>query len=192
MRHWRRRSPHDRRPRRRTPPASSDFPERRGRRRSRSGSCSGDSPGPGVLPASLLERLGCRQHPETLAFVPPSEPTIRRTLQAANADDLAQAVGQWFLDQKLLPDGAISVDGKTLRGSRTPSDKAVHLLSAFVGAVRATIARSASPTRPTRSPRSSRFSSLSISPATSSWPTPSIPRPRRPAGLWKTRGRIMS
>ena len=93
------------------------------------------------LPASLLERLGCRRHPQTQVVLPPSEPTIRRTLQNVNADDLAQAVGQWFLDQKLLPGDAISVDGKTLRGSRTPSDKPVRLLSAFVGSVRATLAQ---------------------------------------------------
>ncbi len=94
-----------------------------------------------TLPQDLLERLGCRRHPDSLLFIPPSEPTLRRTVGSVDPEEFSQAVGQWFLDQTLLPEDAISVDGKTLRGSRTPTRKAIHLLSAFLPSVRATLAQ---------------------------------------------------
>ncbi|MEW6663217.1 MAG: ISAs1 family transposase [Bacillota bacterium] len=61
---------------------------------------------------------------------PPSEPTLRRTLQSVDPDELDRIVGAWLSNQR---DGeAIAIDGKTLRGAHTPDGKAVHLMAAFL------------------------------------------------------------
>lgn len=65
----------------------------------------------------------------------PSYGTIRRVLAAVDVEELEQRLGAWA--QEALPalTGAawsgIAIDGKTLRGSVTPEQSAVHLLSAF-------------------------------------------------------------
>lgn len=64
----------------------------------------------------------------------PSEATIRRLLQALDADRLAAAIGTWLAAR--IPAAtprarqAIAVDGKTLRGSRTRDSPARHVLAA--------------------------------------------------------------
>jgi len=82
------------------------------------------------LPQDLLQRLGCRKHPKHKKYIPPSEPTIRRHLQSVDADEVDRIVNEWLAEQ-VDPD-AIAVDGKTLRGSRGPDGKPVHLLSALL------------------------------------------------------------
>jgi hypothetical protein len=82
------------------------------------------------LSQDLLRRFGCRYHPEQRKYIPPSEPTIRRHLQSIDADELDRIVNEWLAEQT-DPD-AIAVDGKTLRGSRGPDGKPVHLLSALL------------------------------------------------------------
>lgn len=90
----------------------------------------------GRLTQDLLKRLNCRQHAETGVYIPPSEPTIRRLLQAVDADEVDRALSRWLSRQ--VTDGVIAVDGKTLRG--TDSDgKKVHLLSAFLQKQKVTI-----------------------------------------------------
>jgi hypothetical protein len=64
----------------------------------------------------------------------PSEAMIRRLLQAIDPDLLAAAIGAW-LSARIPPPApgyrrAVAVDGKTLRGSRTRVDLAVHVLAA--------------------------------------------------------------
>jgi hypothetical protein len=63
---------------------------------------------------------------------PPSEPTIRRLLQAVDAEEFDARIGSWVLNQQLLRGKAIAMDGKTLRGSRDGEQLPVHLLSAVV------------------------------------------------------------
>lgn len=73
------------------------------------------------LSKETLLRFGCRRRS-------PSEPTIRRILQKIDVDVFDDVIGSWLLD--ILPsDGAIAIDGKTLRGS---GEEKVHLLSAVV------------------------------------------------------------
>jgi len=96
------------------------------------------------LPQDALARLGARRHPRTGRWVPPSEATIRRTVQKVDADEADALIGSWLMDQVKagrVAAGreagwvAIAVDGKTLKGSwaelNTSTGK-VRLLSALV------------------------------------------------------------
>lgn len=63
----------------------------------------------------------------------PSERTIRRVLLAIDAQEIDTKVGQWLAGLRQLEGHALSLDGKTLRGSRDGEDgRAVHLLAAVV------------------------------------------------------------
>jgi len=79
---------------------------------------------------SVLQRLGCRRHQLTGRYIPPSEPTIRRTLQAMDPNLVDRVLGAWLHQQTDAQ--ALAVDGKTLRGSASNNHKAIHLLSALV------------------------------------------------------------
>jgi predicted transposase YbfD/YdcC len=79
-------------------------------------------------PPQVLAALGVRRDPLTRRFEPPDEATIRRVLEAADADALDTAVGSW-LDARLRAAGqaggyarqprrAVAVDGKAVRGTR--------------------------------------------------------------------------
>jgi predicted transposase YbfD/YdcC len=80
----------------------------------------------GALTKEMLKRFGGDRSK------PPSEPTIRRLLQAVDAEEFDARIGQWVLNQQLLTGKAIAMDGKTLRGSRDGEQSPVHLLSAVV------------------------------------------------------------
>lgn len=82
------------------------------------------------LPQDLLRRLGCRWHPDQQRYLPPSEPTIRRTLQHIDADAFDRILGEWLARQSNAE--AVAIDGKTLRGSRRPDHKPVHLMAALL------------------------------------------------------------
>lgn len=64
----------------------------------------------------------------------PSESMIRRLLQAVDPDLLATTIGRWLAARTPAPAPgsrqAIALDGKTLRGSRTPDRPARHVLAA--------------------------------------------------------------
>jgi len=75
------------------------------------------------LPQDLFQRLKCWCHRA------PSEPTFRRVLQSIDADEIDAKVGQWL--DGLIARKAISVDGKTLRGSADGDGKPGHLLAAI-------------------------------------------------------------
>lgn len=68
----------------------------------------------------------------------PSEATIRRTLNSVDVDLLDRVLGAWMWIATATAVVAgrrfIAIDGKTVRGARTPSDptsKALHLVSAL-------------------------------------------------------------
>ena len=63
----------------------------------------------------------------------PSESTIRRVLERVNADDLDARVASWLRTRVGAIGGrrVIAVDGKTMRGARTGSNPAPHLLAAL-------------------------------------------------------------
>jgi hypothetical protein len=79
----------------------------------------------------MLRRLGCRYQRQKDRYLPPSEPTIRRLLQAVDAEAVDRALYGWLA---LLAgkDSALAVDGKTLKGARQHDGHQVHLLAAFL------------------------------------------------------------
>jgi hypothetical protein len=83
------------------------------------------------LSQDILRRLGCRYSPRLKRYVPPSEPTLRRTLQSVDAQEVDQAVGIWLFSQGRNGQ-AVAIDGKTLRGSKGAGKKPVCLVAAFL------------------------------------------------------------
>ena len=87
------------------------------------------------LPQEVLARLGAKFHPVQERYVTPSEPTIRRHLQAIDAGVLDQVVGSWLYDQSAVRTASlvgIAVDGKALRGARQPDDKRTFLFAGML------------------------------------------------------------
>jgi hypothetical protein len=82
------------------------------------------------LPQEVLRQLGCRWHRGQRRFLPPSEPTIRRSLQAIDADGLDRVLGDWLAAQ--CAQAAVAVDGQTRRGARRRDGRRVHWLAALV------------------------------------------------------------
>lgn len=85
----------------------------------------------GALTQPQLKRLGARRNKKKQCREPPTESTLRRTLQASDAEALDLALGQWLLAESDKKD-PVAVDGKTVRGARRPDGSQVHLLSAFL------------------------------------------------------------
>ncbi len=83
-----------------------------------------------ALPQEALKRLGCRWHPIRRCYIPPSEPTLRRTLQAVDPALIDRELGGWL--GSLAPGSAVAVDGKTLRGAVGQDGSRVKLLSTLV------------------------------------------------------------
>jgi len=89
------------------------------------------------LPQEVLARLGCKFHPVRQRYVVPSEPTIRRHLQAVDPDALDRVVGSWLADEAgkgHVPGDLVglAVDGKALRGSRTSEQRATFLFAGML------------------------------------------------------------
>jgi predicted transposase YbfD/YdcC len=104
-------------------------------------------------PQPVRAALGARRDPLTGRWVVPTETTIRRTLGRLDAEVLAAVIGAWLCDRD-HPEGheqrhrrrrAVAVDGKTLRGARTPAaggdGRPVHLLAAMDHTTRAVLAQ---------------------------------------------------
>jgi hypothetical protein len=80
----------------------------------------------------MRKRMGCRFDQKKGLFIAPSEPTLRRTLQAIDALALDTAVSQWMITQAPVVGNAIAIDGKTSRGSTSKEGKQTHLVAAFL------------------------------------------------------------
>jgi hypothetical protein len=105
-------------------------------------------------PQEVRAALGARRNAPD-HFTVPAEATIRRTLSRLDADVLASTIGAWLADRdpqdpdrdpRRSPRGrrrAVAVDGKTLRGARTPGGdgRPVHLLACMDHASRAVLAQ---------------------------------------------------
>ncbi|MGW2370690.1 transposase family protein [Streptomyces sp. NPDC001667] len=89
------------------------------------------------LPQHILETLDTRCDSRTGQRVAPSEPTLRRALQDVDGDAFDQAVCGWLAEQAerrepvvgMQP--AVAVDGKSVRGARTPGGSRIHLMAAL-------------------------------------------------------------
>jgi len=86
-----------------------------------------------------LKRLWCRYNEKPNQYQPPSEPTIRRVLQAIDAEAVDQAIYAWL--SSLFSGCAVAFDGKVLRGARNEDGSQVHLLSAIIHQKGITIAQ---------------------------------------------------
>jgi DDE_Tnp_1-associated len=92
-------------------------------------------------PPQVLAALGIRHDPLARRFEPRDEATIRRVLEAVDADTFGAAVGAWLAGRLAARDQwpghghrerrALAVDGKSVRGTRHASSggQAVHLLA---------------------------------------------------------------
>lgn len=78
------------------------------------------------LPQGVLLKMGFRMGRA------PSEPTIRRFIQALNPEEVDQIVSSWVLKHIPSAKKRIALDGKTLRGSYDEEKKSLQLLSAIV------------------------------------------------------------
>lgn len=76
----------------------------------------------------VLTRLGFRRR----TWGAPSEPTIRRVLQATDPTELDKALGNWVASRGVREDWAVALDGKTVRGSGDETHKPFHLFSAVM------------------------------------------------------------
>lgn len=76
---------------------------------------------------SRLARLGLDR------ATPPSEATFRRVFTGLDPDVLDGVLGAWFWTRTATVQGrrVIAIDGKTVRGARTASSDAPHLVAAF-------------------------------------------------------------
>jgi hypothetical protein len=84
-------------------------------------------------PQSVLRAMGARFDRTRKVFVAPDEATVRRVLQAVDADALDAAISAWLHARSdgNAPD-AVAVDGKSLRGTFGRTGGAgVHLLAAL-------------------------------------------------------------
>lgn len=68
----------------------------------------------------------------------PDSDTFRRVLERVDAQELAEKLREW-LDMHRVGRSVVSVDGKTIRGSKSAEHKAYHVVSAFVGENRITL-----------------------------------------------------
>ncbi|MBF7083019.1 DUF4338 domain-containing protein [Desulfallas sp. Bu1-1] len=68
-----------------------------------------------ALPQNLLRQLGCRLGETARRYVPPSESTLRRTMQSIDVGELCRVVAAWLTDQ----------------GFRAPATRAAENLQAF-------------------------------------------------------------
>lgn len=86
-------------------------------------------------PQRVLEVVGARWHRLRGRFVAPHEATLRRTIQAFDAELLDAVICGWIAEQEeSKPVGsrsAIAVDGKVVRGAWRPDGSQVNLLSAI-------------------------------------------------------------
>jgi len=86
-------------------------------------------------PQWVLEVVGARWHRLRGRFVAPHEATLRRTIQAFDAEVLDAVICGWIAQQAgSKPAGsrsAIAVDGKVVRGAWRPDGSQVNLLSAI-------------------------------------------------------------
>lgn len=92
------------------------------------------------LSPDLLRRLGSRRR------TAPSEKCFRLTLQRLDPARFDAVISAWLLRHHLMAGHALALDGKTLRGSASPTTPARHLLSAVLPDLGLVVAQQAVPT----------------------------------------------
>lgn len=91
----------------------------------------------GCKSVAAIARFGRWLEPEQqaelgfVAYPPPSVATIWRILTHIEAQKLEQVLSAWAAQAPVVPDEAVAIDGKTVRGSRRKEQAGVHLLAAY-------------------------------------------------------------
>jgi len=96
----------------------------------------------GELTQEQLAALGVPLRPWEARRQAPREAALRKLLHRLDADAVDARICRWVA--AWLPAGdrsAVAVDGKTLRGSKLPAGKGVHLLAALVHGQRTVVAQ---------------------------------------------------
>jgi hypothetical protein len=84
------------------------------------------------IPQPILRACGSPMSMVDGSVRPPSEPTIRRTVQKVSGEHLDEVIANWLRSQGYgSVDGAIALDGKTLRGSHRGGHARVELVAAY-------------------------------------------------------------
>jgi hypothetical protein len=85
------------------------------------------------VPEDLLRALKCIRNARTGRCRRPSEPTLRRMINSADAEEVDRILAEWATKQGVqLPGNAIAIDGKALRGSHgSDRQQRTHLVSAL-------------------------------------------------------------
>jgi DDE_Tnp_1-associated len=149
-------------------------------------------------PQPIRAAVGARRDALTGCFLVPSEATIRRTLSRLDAEALAAAIAAWLCDrdhrghQQQRRRRAVAVDGKCLRGARTPAaagdgdgdGRPVHLLACMDHATRAVLAQTQVGGAPEEVPAFQPCWGPWTWPAWWSPPTRSRPTRRPPSSSW--------
>jgi hypothetical protein len=78
--------------------------------------------------------LHCWTNPHTGALDVPSEPTFRRVFKRVDRAAFHTVLADWLAEHDPERLSALAVDGKTVKGSRQPDGRPVHLLSAVTHA----------------------------------------------------------
>jgi len=83
-----------------------------------------------LLSQPQRRHLRCRPHLKTGELAVPSEPTFRRAFKRLDRAQFHQLLAEWMAAHDPEKLTAVAVDGKTVKGSRQPDGRPVHLMSA--------------------------------------------------------------
>lgn len=89
-----------------------------------------------------LKRLGARYDHVKKKFIAPSEPTLRRAIQDADAAAVDGDLGNWIASLLKNADSALALDGKVIKGAVDLDGSQLQLLSVFEHEQRVVIAQS--------------------------------------------------
>lgn len=85
----------------------------------------------GDLDPTQRAALGCRR--TGTAYRVPSEPTVRCVLPQRDADAVDTVLSRWLTEEEHWVDDALTIDGKSLRGSAHDDRlRPVHVLAALI------------------------------------------------------------
>ncbi|MDR2631307.1 MAG: ISAs1 family transposase [Spirochaetaceae bacterium] len=85
-----------------------------------------------------MEQFGLSREQELRQFLElphgiPDESTFFRVFTRVNSEALGRSVNEWLVEAKGGSGEAVSIDGKTIRGSKCGERPAVHMVSAWAG-----------------------------------------------------------
>lgn len=113
----------------------------------------------------------------------PSEETFLRIFRLLDPKTFETAFRRWVRGVVGALSGTLAIDGKTIRGTATRGESAIHMVSTFATELGVVLGRKRLPARATKSPPFPNCSTRSISRACSSTSTPWAARSALPRRL---------